>query len=269
MKKNDRIMILVVASAVLLLGFYFLLLSPQHKKAADAVAALDTAKADLTAAQQKLTAGQQAQEDFRRDRTTIVKLGRVVPETDDIPTLLTQLQSLADKYHVTFKNFQVNAAAGASSTSVGGVTTTTPSASGGDGSTNATAPLFPPGSVSIAGGLGRTPIEVDLVGTYNDLEDYLRAVERFAVVSGEHSSTTGRLMVVDAFAYQFAPDDADAKIKNIWEIHPKLTATLNASVYFAPPLQAPSAAAASSAIATTPTAATSSSTGAATIGDLR
>ncbi|MEN0012675.1 MAG: hypothetical protein AAGC46_04880 [Solirubrobacteraceae bacterium] len=265
-------MILVVASVALLLGFYFAVLSPQKKKETAAKSALASAQQALTTAQQKLTAGRQAQDDFRRDRTTIVKLGRVVPETDDIPTLLTQLSAIADKYHVEFADYSVSTSASSTSTGASTVTPTTPtSTSKGNGSTNATAPLFPPGSVSISGGLGRTPIELELNGTYANLEKYLRAVERFAVIEGKHSSTTGRLMVVDAFGYEFAADKANAKIKNVWEPHPRLKATLDASIYFAPPLDVPSAASASAAVATTPsaTASGSSSTGTATIGSLQ
>lgn len=269
MKKNDLLMVLVVAGVAVLGAFWFLLLTPQQKKASDAKAALATAQTDLAAAQQKVTAGRQAQDDFRRDRTTILKLGRVVPETDDIPTLLTQLQALADKYHVRFDDYSVSASGGASSTSTGATTATTPTSTG-TASTDATAPLFPPGSVSMSGGLGRTPIELALVGEYTDLQNYLRAVERFAVISAEHSSTTGRLMVVDAFSYALAADHPNQKIKNLWEVHPDLSATLTASVYFAPPLDAPTASATGSSSGTaTPSTSTSTSTGTATIGSLR
>lgn len=276
MTKRDRMMILGVLAVVLLGGFWFFVLSPQRKAATKAQAALSGAQTELAAAQQKLSAGQKAQADFRRDRTTILKLGRVVPETDDIPTLLTQLQAIADKNHVGFQDYSVSPNAGASSTSTGAVTSTTPteSTSTSASSTNATAPLFPPGSVSIDGGLGRTPIQLTLKGTYANLENYLQAVERFAVLSQEQSSTKGRLMVVDAFGYVVAPNttsnDSGTGKPTAEPRHPKLLATLNASIYFAPPLSAPSAsAAAATPGVTTPAGSTSTSTGTAAIGSLR
>jgi Tfp pilus assembly protein PilO len=268
MTRRDRLMILALLSVVLIGGFWFLLLSPQRKAAADAAAKLETAQGAYTAAQAKVVSGRNAQVAFRRDRTTIVKLGRVVPETDDIPTLLTQLQGIATKYDVEFLKYSLDgSAASAPTTSSSTVTPTTPTATG-TGSTAAVAPLFPPGSVAVSGGLGRTPIAIELSGTYFNLQKYLRAVQRFAVLSEKNSSTNGRLLIVDGFSYAPGPDSGDGKVKNTAEKHPALAATLGASVYFAPPIETPSVSSASDGTAA-PAAAGTTSTGTAAIGGLQ
>lgn len=270
MTRRDRIMILTVLSVVLLGGFWMLILSPQRKAAAEAEGNLATAKQSLAAAEAKLTAGRAAQQAFRRDRTTIVKLGRVVPETDDVPTLLTQLEALARKENVTFSDYRIEASAATPSTASAATTAPIAGTAGPteekESSTDATAPLYPPGSVEIAGGLGRTPIKVTILGTYFELERYLRSVQRFAVLSAKQSQTKGRLLIVDAFVY--APQER-TKIKTP---SPDLKAELTASVYFAPPLVTPgagSAAATPGAPSAAPAAATTTSTGTAAVGGLR
>lgn len=282
MTKRDRLMLLAVLAVVLLGGFWFLVLTPQRKAASEAQAGVASARLALDAAQQKLTAGKAAQQAFRRDRTTIVKLGRVVPESDDIPTLLTQLEALSKKEGVEFVSWAVDSAGQSSGPATGttgtDATATTPS---GTRSTDTVAPLYSPGSVEVAGGLGRTPIALTLKGTYFQLESFLQAVQRFAVLSAKQERTKGRLIIVDGFGYQpeqtidqAVNDGETAKVKKPAR-SPKLTATLSASVYFAPPLETPSAGTADAAATATPAAGTatppapSTSTGAATAGVLR
>ncbi|MDO9356811.1 MAG: hypothetical protein Q7T55_24145 [Solirubrobacteraceae bacterium] len=280
MTKRDRLMLTAVLAVALLGGFWMFVLSPQRKDAAEAAAAVATAEQDLNAAKSKVDAGQKAQQSFRKDRNTIVRLGRVVPETDDVPTLLTQLQALAKKEKVTFLTYQVDAG-GSTASATSDVTNEKPSnttgAQTGSGSTAAVAPLFPPGTVEIEGGLGRTPITLEFKGSYFQLERYLRAVQRFAVLSQKSSKASGRLMIVDAFSYEFESDaggsePTDGKLPEAYKREPALKAKLSASVYFAPPLDAPAAKSAGAAAAPAggSSAATSgSSTGTAAIGGVQ
>jgi len=269
---------MVIGAAALVIGFYMLIVSPQQKSAKDMQSQVATAKSALQAAQQKATDGQKAQEDYRRDRATIVKIGRAVPETDDIPGLLQQLETLAHKDDVWFTSYNVDDAAGGSSDSSAASSTTTANGSKPGASTSAVAPLYPPGSVSMSGGLGRTPIKIGLKGEYFNLEKYLQDVERFAILSSKKENATGRLMVVDGFTYEASDRVAwiGGRIDKLKKVGKSiyLKAELGASVYFAPPLNTPSAsgagASAPGATAATPGAATpSSSTGAATVGGVQ
>jgi type II secretory pathway pseudopilin PulG len=265
MTRRDRLMILSILAVVLLGGFYMLVLSPQRKASKTAQAELIKAQTSLTEAQARLDSGRAAQQAFRRDRTTIVKLGRVVPESDDIPTLITQLQALAKRYHVNFTSFGIDASGGGAAKAPAVAVTSTSTTTTGAGktstsSTAAVAPLYPPGSVEVSGGLGRTAVLISLTGKYFNLEQYLRAVQRFAVLSANRESAKGRLMIVDGFSY-----------KNKEAIGGLLKADLGASVYFAPPIETPAAAAAVDPAAATPASGTgaTSSTGPAAVGGLR
>ncbi len=273
-------MIMTVLAVVLLGGFWMMVLTPQRKAAADAQAQVETAKTALTAAQSKVTSGKKAQEEFRKDRATIVKIGRAVPETDDIPTLVTQLETIAKKYDVYFIKYTVATSAGggggAAAPSTAGSSASSssqvaqPGAKGTNSSTNAVAPLYPPGSTQM-GSLGRTPILIGLRGQYFNLERYLRAVQRFAVLSQKTERAKGRLMIVDGFSYK-AGDLVFRKVTGKKENTERwLEAELGASVYFAPPLETPSTATPSApgAAAPAPAAGSPTTTGTATVGGLR
>jgi hypothetical protein len=283
MTRRDRLMMLAVLSAGLLVGFWMLVLSPQRKAASEAKSQVTTARTALVSAQDKVTSGKAAQVAFRRDRATIVKIGRAVPETDDIPTLITQLETLAKKYDVYFVKYTVAAASGGAASPAAAASASSAAATsqvaeagakGQNSSTNAIAPLYPPGSIEMTGGLGRTPIAIGLRGRYFSLEKYLRAVQRFAVLSQNSERAKGRLMIVDGFSYKsgdlvFRSVNGSKRDTERW-----LEADLGASVYFAPPLEAPSAssALAPAAGAATPassTAPAASTTGTATVGGLR
>ncbi|MEH3053911.1 MAG: type II secretion system protein GspM [Patulibacter minatonensis] len=288
MTRRDRLVLLAVLGVGVLIGFYMFVISPQQKAASDAKAQVQTARQQLDSARARVDSGQKAQAQYRRDRASIVKIGRVVPETDDIPTLLTQLETIGKKYHVYFIKYSIGSSTGGGSSSPSASSApaaTTPSApssssstvgGGGkgtevNGSTDATAPLYPPGSVEMTGGLGRTPISLGLKGTYFNLERYLRAVQRFAVLSQSgQSRTNGRLMVVDGFSYKtgdlvfwYGSKGESRKTDRF------LVAELGASVYFAPPLEAPVASSAAPGGAVAPAATPATSTGTAAVGGLR
>lgn len=278
MTKRDRMMVLAVLAVVLVGGFWFLVLTPQRKAASEAETKLSTATAALDAAKQRLTAGREARDAFRRDRTTIIKLGRVVPESDDIPTLLTQLETLAKREKVEFTSYSIDASGAASSSGAGAASTgaATATAAKGTRSTDTVAPLYTPGSVEVSGGLARTPIAIKLRGEYFHLERYLRAVQRFAVLSAKTTSAKGRLIIVDGFSYQpiveEAKTDANGDPIVSKKKSPKLNASLSASVYYAPPVSTPSATASGGAApSATPAAGATpaTSTGAAAVGGLR
>lgn len=277
MTRKDRLMLMGLACVAMLIGFYMFVLSPQKKAASAAEAQVTSARSALDAAKQRANDGRVAQDAYRRDRATIVKIGRVVPETDDIPTLLTQLQALAKKEHVWFTSYGLGDGATGSSSGPNGQassSTTTPTGQDAGGSTAAVAPLYPPGSVQMSGGLGRTPIKLGLKGEYFALERYLRAVQQFAVLTAKSEKAGGRLMVVDGFTYE--PGDRVAstaaegmKLKKVDKKF-YLKAELAASVYFAPPIDTPPASGTAAGGQAAPaTAGTSTSTGTAAIGGLK
>ena len=238
MTQRDRLMVSTLVLVVLVAGYWFLLLAPKRQAADDAAARVETARQGMTTAQQQLSNGQNAQKLFRQQRSTVVRLGRVVPTTDDTATLLTQLTGIAKKHDIVFTSYALNAGATAAGPASGtGPAPAQPSGTGTNTLTDAVSPLYPPGTSQTDGGLGRAGMQIKLAGRYFDLERFLREVQRFAVLSadGKAKRAKGRLFVVDGISYQpMAAGDGGAPADAI-------TAELQASVYFAPPLEIPSA----------------------------
>lgn len=258
-------MISVVLLVVLLGGYWMLLLTPKRTAAKDAQARVATAQIALDAARSQLSSGQAAEDSFRRDRATVVKLGRVVPGTDDPGTVLVQLEAIAKRENVLFSSFSIERGTPSATAPTTSTTTESTTATAGDAdagkSTSAVAPLYPPGSMQISGGLGLTPIKITLEAPYFKLERYLRDVQRFAVLSAKNRRTNGRLFIVDGINYKPIEDAVKAASGT-------LQAEVYASVYFAPPIETPTAATGGTAVTPGTTSGTTS-TPPASIGSLR
>ena len=92
---RDRKMMLAIIPVVLLVAYWFLLLSPQRKEA-------DTAGTELTQAQQhrdevqgQARSLEAAKANFTHDYTTLVRLGKAIPTKVDMPSLIVQLDDAA------------------------------------------------------------------------------------------------------------------------------------------------------------------------------
>jgi len=99
---RDRKIVLVLVPIVLLVGYWFLLLSPQREDAATAGEKLGKQERRLQAAQGRLTQLNSARTGFAADYGSLVRLGKAVPSYVDMPTLLVQLDSAAGGTGIKF-----------------------------------------------------------------------------------------------------------------------------------------------------------------------
>ena len=241
---RNRLLAAIALVVIAMAGGWHFVLSPKRAEITAAEAQQEQARQTLQTAQATLNTGKEAVEAYREARPMVVRLGRIVPTRDDTASLLVQLKSISKKSGAKLTEYRVQAAAdaGAAAATQGADISAPGAAAGGEGDareTAATAPAVSPGSAMIEGGLARTTLALTLTGTYKQLERFLREVQRLAVINGEEvESTKGRLFVIDGVAY--VPEgEPDSAKKNV-----KLKATMNASVFYAPPLETPSPAAA-------------------------
>ena len=226
MTKRDRIVLSVVASAAVLAACWFVLLAPRREEAAKAAERVTAAQSRIDAAQAKLTAATAAKRDYNKQVLTIARLGKAVPPTDDVPSLMYQLERTARDAGVDFRSFKVEQSSGA-----------------------AAAP-----SASASAGITPMPLKVTFKGEFSELRRFLDSVQGFARTTGDTLDVKGRLLTVDGIA--MAPGG------NVW---PKVTANLVVSAYTAPAADAlkTGTAGAAGAATTTPPASGSPATPAA------
>lgn len=146
---RDRKVLIFVVPVLVILAYWMLLLSPQRQAADKAADEVATQQGRRDTAQARLDAARNAKGDFSADYTQIVRLGKAIPATVDMPSLIVQLDGAAQGTGIRFTKIKtgerVDSAAGATATpSPAGAPT--PSAPPG------TAPPGDPGTAAAAGG---------------------------------------------------------------------------------------------------------------------
>lgn len=226
MTSRDRIIIVVVLVAAVLAGVWFVGLAPKRKEAADLSSQIDTAKQQLAEAEQSAGQARQAKARYDGDYAAVATLGKAVPKSDAVPSLVYQLQSAAHDARIDFKSLKIagngaqasptapaaasaavaksSNASGSSSTGANGSTTPSTGATPAPATQAATASL-PPGAAVGSAGFPTMPFSFVFNGSFFDMERFLREVQRFVRVDGKNVDVRGRLLSVDGFALSAGP----------------------------------------------------------------
>jgi type II secretion system (T2SS) protein M len=224
---RDRIIIVVVLVAAAMAGVWFVGLAPKRKEATDLSAKIDVARQQLTEVEQNAAQARQAKARYDSDYGQVATLGKAVPKSDAVPSLVYQLQAAAHNARITFSSLKVagsgaaapsapaqaaaaanatNGSGGSGSTSGGtsGSTSTgsTPSSSSATPApaTQAATATLPPGAAVGSAGFPTMPFSFVFNGTFFDMERFLREVQRFVRVDGKRVDVRGRLLSIDGFA---------------------------------------------------------------------
>jgi Pilus assembly protein, PilO len=250
---RDRKILMALIPVIAIVAYWFLLLAPKREEASKVRDDLTQAQNLRDTAQQKASQLAGAKRSFSADYATVIRLGKSIPTSVDMPSLLVQLDRAARGTGIDFTNVtagQRSPAGGAAAT--GG----TP----GGGSSGPTAPGAAPaqsgpgqaaqsasgavqsanGASAAAGGSGTTgpaadaggapglenvPLDFEFDGSFFDLADFFHRMKRFVRVANNRIVIRGRLMTINSFSF-----DAGTTF-------PQIKATVNATVYLAPKAQ--------------------------------
>ena len=258
MTTRDRLVIVCVLLAAALAGFWFLGLAPKRKEAADLQAQIATQSAQLTAAQQRAAEARQAKARYNGDYAAVANLGKAVPKSDALPSLVYQLQSVAHSARIDFTSLKIAGGGGqgptpaAAAPAATGGTAASGSASGSSSTpstaapatqsapaTQAAAATLPPGATVGSAGFPTMPFSFVFSGTFFDMERFLGDVQRFVRVDGKKVDVRGRLLSVDGFSLVAGPGG-----------FPNVKASVAATAYLRTPADDDTSSAASTAPAT-------------------
>jgi hypothetical protein len=156
---RDRKIMFALIPVVLLLAYWFLVLGPKRQDASAAQDALATQQQRLATAREALDTAQNAKQGFDASYAQVVRLGKAIPSTVDMPSLLVQLDAAAAGTGIVFTHIKTGprtavASATPTSTAPAGSesgTTGTPVAAGG-----ATAQSQPGGAAEAANNAQQT-----------------------------------------------------------------------------------------------------------------
>jgi hypothetical protein len=241
--------IVVVLLAAALAGFWFVGLSPKREEAAGLQAQVDSERLRLSDAQQKASAAAKAKARYRSDYAAVATLGKAVPKSDALPSLLYQLQAAAGGARIDFRSLKVSATAGQGPAPAAATPAVKAATTAGDGSakstsstggtaasgaapatatpaaaTQASAAALPPGAAVGAAGFPTMPFAFVFDGTFFDMETFMSEVQRFVRINGERVDVRGRLLSIDGFSLSAGPGG-----------FPKVKANISATAYLLSP----------------------------------
>jgi hypothetical protein len=99
---RDRKIVLLLVPLVLIAAYWFLLLTPKREEASAASAKLTQEQDRLEVARSAASSADNAKDGFEASYATIVRLGKAIPSTVDMPSLLVQLEAAAEGTGIRF-----------------------------------------------------------------------------------------------------------------------------------------------------------------------
>jgi Tfp pilus assembly protein PilO len=92
---RDKKIVIFIVPLLLIAAYWFLLLAPKREEATKAADAVTEQEDRLEAARTAANTADGAKKDFQASYATIVRLGKAIPSTVDMPSLLVQLEAAA------------------------------------------------------------------------------------------------------------------------------------------------------------------------------
>jgi hypothetical protein len=249
---RDRKILLALIPLVLIGAYWFLLLAPKRQESSKIKDTLSQAESVRDTAQQKASSLAGAKRSFASDYATVIRLGKSIPASVDMPSLLVQLDRASRGTGIKFTDIkagQRSVVTPAAATAPGGGTGPTaagaPPAQSGPGQAaqaasgavnNANTASAAAAGGSAAGtdpaaagtgapGLESVPLDFEFRGSFFDLADFFHRMKRFVRVANQQLVIRGRLMTINSFTFDTAGG------------FPEIKAQVNATVYLAPKAQ--------------------------------
>lgn len=186
-----------VALVAIVVAYWFLLFSPLQDRISQHDQQIEDERQKLAVLQTKLTQFATLRDEAAHNQGRLLELAKLVPESEELPSLLLQIQELATEAGISFLTLT-------------------------------------PGSASIAAGFQVIPLELQFVGSFFDVNDFIYRAEQLA-------SGPGRLLSVEALTLSLASNAAGQPTAGL---SPKLTVAMTLNAYernpaLEPPPQAP------------------------------
>ncbi len=246
MTGRDRLVVIVIAAALALGGFWFLALAPKRKEAKNVSAQVAAQQVRLTEARASVVAAEQARARYDADYAAVAALGQAVPADDDVPSLIVQVDRAAQREGVSFRSLALDASGSAQQASAPAPAPAPAAEAPSQGeekkdssaaapaaastpapATQAAAATLPPGASVGPAGFPTMPFTFEFTGSFFRLEDFFDRVNSFTTMRrGGELLVRGRLLSVDSFDLKAAPSG-----------FPKIAASVHATAYVLPPGQ--------------------------------
>ena len=206
MTSRDRSVIAVIVILALVVGSWILMIAPKRSEASHLQSQIASVRGQLRTEEAAVASGVAARSAYGAYYAELARLGEAVPSTDDVPSLIYQIQNAASAAGVDFHSLAVTGStSGSTSTPAKGQAT------------------LPPGVSQSPAGLPEEPFTFTFDGSFFHLADFLGRLQRFVRVSNTEVAVSGRLMSLNSLSLQAGPHG-----------FPEISATISATTYLVP-----------------------------------
>ena len=161
-----------VVAVVLIVAWYFLLFSPQRQEMADISDQITTQQTALETAKQEVVRLESYKKTAPQSRAEIVRLGKMLPEAEGIPSLIIELTRTSDASGVDLNSI-----------ARGGTT---------------------PGSP-----FGIQTVTLQVTGRFFDIEDFVYRLENYVAFRNASFRVTGRLLEIQSLTMSGSATSTD------------------------------------------------------------
>ena len=211
MTTRDRMVLIAVVVLVVLAGGWVLVVSPERKKAGAEQAQVQSARQQLETAQSQANSARAAERRYNAAYSSVVSLGKAVPPSEEVPSLIYQLELASDQRDIEFTSITSGNAGGSGSSS---------SSTAAAAEASATPAAFTP-----------MPFTFVFKGSFEGLAHLLGQIDGFAERdTAGHVTVSGRLLTIQG---------ADITVQNTGDFSSSnaLSATITATAYVLPASQ--------------------------------
>jgi Tfp pilus assembly protein PilO len=180
MTLRNRMILVLVAFAAAVGAYWFLLLSPKRDEVAKLETDISVKQGEVDAAKGQIALYEKARSNYKRNYTTVARLGKAVPGDDDVRSLLVQVDAASDRSKASFRTLDIA------------------SAGGGAVAPASTGATIPGASVGTAG-FATMPFSLKFNGSYFELSKLFTGLEHFVDGKADKLDVTGRLLLVRSF----------------------------------------------------------------------
>lgn len=226
MTMRDRLVLIGVVVLAVLGAGWVLVVSPERKEAGKLASQVAEAQSQVQSAESQLSNARQAQVQYSSAYAAIVNLGKAVPTSQQVPSLIYELAQVSGGKHVNFAS--IVAGSGAGSGPGAGSAPGASSSSGGAASSSAT-------GAGANAGFSQLPFTFVFEGGFGDLEHLFNQLDGFAKRSASGVvQVNGRLLTIQSLRLAPATGTINpAAVKG----PPKLSGTVTATAYVLPATQ--------------------------------
>src|SRR3954468_9032636 len=188
MVTRNKILLAVVATAAALAAFWYFALAPQREQAAKLQTDISAKQGELQTAKTTLAGYAKSRANYKSNYATLVRLGKAVPEDDEVRSLMVQLDDAPRGTGVAFTPTQVGGGGGATA---------------GTSAPTAGAQAPPPGAVSVGtAGFSAMPFSFSFTGNFFNLTRFFTRLEHFVTERNQQLKVTGRLLRLETIDLQ-------------------------------------------------------------------